>query len=402
MVITDICNGKFQLDDTPNQIDPTKYVVVYDFASGMKVLANKTLLSSYPFIYSNFKGCYVLLTQMKNMSPLKRKMYLNSFGNGDFPYLLLTREYEAIYNIDFLSKYTTLDESLNFEIAKHIDYTFGIEFETSSGYIPEDKCFEYGLIPLRDGSISGIEYSTIVLKGNSGFNLLSKQFKLLNQYTTFNKECALHIHFGGFPLDKEKILLLNNLFSYIFSDVQLAQSLPVSTFHTELYKKNKKSYCELNLPYRSFNDLYKYFVGTNYMGSLTQPHPCDIDRTAKWNIHSRYVACNLVNMLCYTGPKTVEFRFLRPTKNIDIILFWIYTLNAIMKYSEINTSFKTTIKDIYLSCYSEEITNYLMDAINDLIVIRTNQLNNGDNCNAMHEFENNFKLNTKLTCNEQY
>lgn len=401
MIITDICNGRFQLDDTPNQIDPTEYVVVYDFASGMKLLANKTLLSSHPFVYSNFKGCYVLLTQMKNMTTLKRKMYFNTFGNGDFPYPLLTREYEATYNIDFLSKYTKLDEKLDFEIAKHVDYTFGVEFETSAGYIPEDKCFEYGLIPLRDGSISGIEYSTIVLKGNSGFNLLSKQLKLLNQYTTFNKECALHIHFGGFPLNKDKILLLNNMFSYIFSDLELVQTLPIATFHTDQYKKNKKSYCELNLQYANFNNLYRYFVGTNYMGSLTQPHPCDLDRAAKWNIHSRYVACNLVNMLCYTGPKTVEFRFLRPTKNLDVILFWIYTLNAIMKCAEKGV-FCRTIKDIYTLCYPTEIVDCLMDAIVDLIIIRNNQLNNGDNCNAMYEFENNFKLNTKLTCNEQY
>ena len=48
-----------------------------------------------------------------------------------------------------------------------LPYTFGIEFETAGGFLPQHRLYELGLIPLRDGSITGIEFATVVLKGNT-------------------------------------------------------------------------------------------------------------------------------------------------------------------------------------------------------------------------------------------
>lgn len=49
------------------------------------------------------------------------------------------------------------------------DVTFGIEFETSKiKFVPNDILMKYGLIPLRDGSIRGYEYTTIPLTGTEG------------------------------------------------------------------------------------------------------------------------------------------------------------------------------------------------------------------------------------------
>ena len=77
----------------------------------------------------------------------------------------------------------------------------GFEFETSAGIIPEEIALRDGLVPLRDGSISGLEYSSVVLTpDNDGLSLLKQQLETLRQYTSFNKECALHIHFGKFPM----------------------------------------------------------------------------------------------------------------------------------------------------------------------------------------------------------
>ena len=39
-------------------------------------------------------------------------------------------------------------------------------------------------------------------------------------------------------------------------------------------------------------------------------------------------------MVCYDSPKTVEFRFLRPTYCFNKILAWLYILNAILRFSE--------------------------------------------------------------------
>ena len=52
----------------------------------------------------------------------------------------------------------------------------------SKGYVPENKCFENGLIPLRDGSITGLEYSTVVLEGKQGINTLNYLKKNIDKY----------------------------------------------------------------------------------------------------------------------------------------------------------------------------------------------------------------------------
>ena len=75
-------------------------------------------------------------------------------GSGDFPYIL-TRRYEAVENFDaFNGKQEIKDHETLYPLAKYLKYTFGLEFETSQGYVPEDVCYRDGLIPLRDGSIT--------------------------------------------------------------------------------------------------------------------------------------------------------------------------------------------------------------------------------------------------------
>jgi len=100
-------------------------------------------------------------------------------GNG-YPYSF-SKKYEAIENFKIFENKQTVCEHKEFPISKYFKYTFGLEYETSVGIIPEDICFRDGLIPLRDGSISGNEYSTVVMAGNDGFNLLHQQLKTLRK-----------------------------------------------------------------------------------------------------------------------------------------------------------------------------------------------------------------------------
>ena len=110
--------------------------------------------------------------------------------------------------------------------------------------------------------------------------------------------------------------------------------IPRLSFRTSEYKANGKDYC-LKLPeFHSFLDLYKFFVRRDYGGSLSQPHPEDPDRNHKWQIHNRYYGLNLINMLCYKSPKTVEFRFLRPSFNWIKLFFWAYFFDMIVTLAE--------------------------------------------------------------------
>lgn len=396
-----------------NYIDNTHYecgmiedtytnIYIYDKTIGTVLPAPNELKSSPYIRFSQSCGWYVFTTQWKSEIALSVKC------RHIYPYQKINRVYGAADHLKTFTKsvnnYLKQLPSPKLAFEQLCPFTFGLEYETSTGVIPEEECFMKGLIPLRDGSITGNEYTTTVLNGNKGLQLIHEQINILNQYTEFNKDCAVHIHFGKYPLQPNAILILNNLCA-ILTD-QLLTVTPAYTFYTHRYKANGKDYCKPLDWYNSFEQMYKDLTSMTYYGDLHQPHPADPNKQAKWNIHTRYKMCNFINLLCYNGGKTVEFRFLKPTKNEHLLYFWLYMLNAIMLFALKNQHLSPKefyckyssicLTDIINAVYPVDIALSMNKAIQDLSIIRQNQRNNGDNCGEQIHFENNFKLSTNL------
>lgn len=327
---------------------------------------------------------------------------VNIFGKGKFPYKI-SRDYEAENHIENFNKAKSkLSTEVEYNFAKHFKYSFGLEFETAAGYIPENKCFELGLIPLRDGSISGVEYSTIPLFGNDGFNRLREQLNCLKEYTIFNKNCSTHIHLGNFPVNSKAIYALHELW-YYYQNV-LAPYIPSYSYCTGVFKDNGKNYCKTVSSFPDFNSMYKYYVGQDYLGNLYQPHPCDIEKRAKWNIKTRYFNCNFINMLCYNGAKTIEFRFLTPTYSLEKLTTFLLIFNALLIKAEALSKFFKTEKEIHqhinakmfvcynpldllLEIYPIEIKNAIETNLEKLYCLRQTQDNAGDYCGSRTDIE---------------
>lgn len=326
--------------------------------------------------FSNKSGYYMSTVDCP-AHIIAREMFTK--GKGKFPYNF-DRRYEACENFDrFNGKQEVLDTDKSYCLTNYLKYSFGLEFETSQGYIPEDICFRDGLIPLRDGSISGIEYSTVVLSGNKGISLLEQQLESLKKYTDFNKECSLHIHMGGFPLDGDKLYNLYILCKR--NESELASLVPAYTFNTEMYKDNRKSYCNKLPAYRNFDQMYEHIVGRKFFNDFTQPHPADLKREAKWHIHTRYYFVNFVNMLCYNVNKTIEFRFLRPTYNFQKIILWMYIFNALLLYAEkamATPSDSMPLPSVICTVYPKELAERILVGLEKLKVVKNNQESNGD------------------------
>lgn len=284
-------------------------------------------------------------------------------GRDKFPYNLDRYNYNAKHEEHLFKDKQIISNLITFKYINELPFTFGLEFETAGGYLPQHSLYELGLIPLRDGSISGIEFATVVLQGNLGLNLLKKQVETLNAYTIFDKDCSLHVHLGNFKLDGKTLLTLNNIFYHS----NIRNFVPSFTFDTTKYKTNtNKNYCEYNPLFASFEDMYRYLVGKSFYGSFTQPHPKDIEGTKKWNIKSRYSAVNFINALCYKGPKTIEFRMMRPTYNFNKILGWLFIYGAFIKYAEMNNNVSflrrsVSIENIVQSVYSDKLAEILID-----------------------------------------
>lgn len=322
------------------------------------------------------------------------------FAHGGFPYTF-QRYYSTRYLEEMFQSKNHIEEKVMFKYIDELPYTFGFEFETSAGYIPEEELYRVGLIPLRDGSITGLEYSTIVLGGNKGLNTLKEQIEVLKEYTIFDKECSLHIHIGSFPLSPEILLKLNNLFAG--SDID-SYVVPWA-FLTSQYKANGKDYCMKNRPYSSFDKLYSTLVGRPFYGDLYQPHPADTSGDRKWNITTRYKALNLVNALCYNNAKTAEFRFLRPTYNFDKILIWLFVLGAFVKYASSKTlrAVKNiSLKRIIQSVYSAELANLLIRALSLQKEVVQTQILVRDNYGMRVDIEDQILTYKNLSKNQQY
>ena len=325
-------------------------------------------------IFSNYHGYYISKTNLSKEEIIK---YKYTMGHGDFPYSFF-REYEAVKNFKlFDGKQVILNHEKN-SVFEHMKYSFGLEFETSQGYIPENICFRDGLIPLKDGSITGLEYSTVVMNGMDGLSLLKQQLNTLRKYTTYNKECSLHIHLGGFPLDPDKIYNLYKLCRNL--EPQLIYLLPKSAFNTENFKDNGKSYCKKLPSASSFNSLYSFLTGRVFYGSLIQPHPNDIGRQAKWRIQTRYYWANFINLICYDVNKTMEFRFLSPTFNFNKIIIWLMIFNSILAFAESMTTFDSSIRleDIFDYLYPTEVADILSEGCLRLSILVKNQNTNHD------------------------
>lgn len=273
------------------------------------------------------RGMYILTCPWR-----KGKEDINiKSGRGGFPYSFSQR-YEAIHSFDiFEGMQYLVNDVEQFDFSEYLPYTFGLEFETSSGFIPQDKCFRDGLIPLRDGSITGPEYSTTVLKGNEGINYLKQQLDTLKYYTLFDKECSLHMHIGCPVITKSFVWNLYVLLT-IFQN-ELPKYVPYWTFESNRYKASRKNYCSKIPLSDDFNQLYKFIAGQEYEGYLNIPHKLDPDRQHKWCVKSRYFDFNFVNLMCYKSPKTLEFRFLRPTYHFEEITTWLLIFMGIIRYS---------------------------------------------------------------------
>lgn len=226
------------------------------------------------------------------------------------------------------------------------EFTFGVEIETTHGVIPEELIKELGVRPVRDGSISGLEYVTIPLSGASGFSSFIETVELINKYTSSDFSCSMHVHVGNIPRTESFIVGMFKLMYHIQDDLydlfprykrintgikRMCYTAPLSSHLMASLNYECKSDGDVSNDYKKIihrlsgnNSSYREYVPLERI----KCHPSDPGESSKWNMKERYKLLNLIPLV-FTNKSTVEFRiFTVPDSVQKAIDFLIMSLSV--------------------------------------------------------------------------
>ena len=349
-----------------------------DFYHTSKLLANRFKMISAPSI------------EYKNSLPYDSKGIIKQN----------LKNYNENYNPEIstnIKKYAPLLEKL----------TFGLEFETIKGTIPKRILEEYGLIPLRDGSITGIEYVTVPMSGEKGLQCTNDILSVLKERTLYDdKSCSLHLHLGGVPRTKEFITAffkvgmsvqdemfsmfpLYKKYNYGIKNKNYTAPLPTFSILSQLDPVINSENINDN-----FNVIYKYlsmgesFSNFNYNLDNVKHHPLDPNGNQKWLIKSRYNIYNLIPLM-FGNKQTIEFRIHTPTYEVNKIIPFILMNSLLVNF---------TIKHQEAILKNEITLDYIN--LNDIIISQTN--NHTDiGLNKIQDVLINYVRSRKKACENQ-
>jgi hypothetical protein len=260
---------------------------------------------------------------------------------------------------EYLKKYNNTEPEISDAVRSYApilkDYTFGLEFETVAGFIPDRLLNKIGLIPLRDGSISGLEYVTVPMSSEKGLQTAINATRVLSARTRYDITCALHQHIGGVPRTMEFILAffkatcalqdeiymmfpLYKKYNFKLKNKNYAQPYPIYDLISQMDAVITKDNIKEN-----FNILYTYLSGGvetfNDVGcdlkNVTR-HPLDPEGRQKWNIRTRYYIHNLIPLI-YGNKTTIEFRIHTPTFDEGKIAAFIFINTLLIDFVVKNT-----------------------------------------------------------------
>lgn len=267
----------------------------------------------------------------------------------------LTDEYSAVYEANYKPKLSSHIESYGKSLQ---GLTFGFEFETVLGSVPERTLAKLPLIPLRDGSVAGLEYVTIPLKGGKGIQAVLDSVKELKKRTTYDDSCALHLHIGGMPRTPEFILAFYKLTAFyqdeMFSMFPLYKKYNFGVkrknyskpFPTEILSPQIKPVIDIKNKSQvdeGFKVIFDYLAeghtfedyGNNLKDVMS--HPRDPSGRQKWNIKTRYYAVNFIPLI-FGNKQTIEFRIHTPTYDESKIVNFLLLNSYLINFAKANTA----------------------------------------------------------------
>jgi len=229
---------------------------------------------------------------------------------------------------------------LRFDKTFGMPYTFGVEIETSDGYL--DYQSDLNLKAVYDGSINGKEYVTGCMSGNQGVDMLQKICERISDVCYVDSSCGVHVHIGGANFNRRfsilsimlGVMLEKEIFSMLPKSRQKSSyCLFIPNKFYELRTVNKRLYPRTHKKMLQLLAEYINIEGSefNRTNNKKLAHP-----GGRYS-SSRYKWLNLNNCSYTTGPNTIEFRCHSASKDFTKIYNWLLICMCFVKYVENNS-----------------------------------------------------------------
>lgn len=92
---------------------------------------------------------------------------------------------------------TPIESKNHFNKTGGLEYSYGVEIETSEGLLSAERVEQLGVLQVGDRSVGSAEYVTSPLRGDAGITHLKELAEILNNYTLVDNRCAIHVHVGS-------------------------------------------------------------------------------------------------------------------------------------------------------------------------------------------------------------
>ena len=241
--------------------------------------------------------------------------------------------FHSQYDDDIFQKFTgTYGRRDTYIGTEGMKYTFGVEFETSDGYLPRHVRKLINAKCVRDGSVRGGEYVTgTPLKGDKGIESLGFIIDQLNANDhKVDSRCGLHVHIGGANFNRKFSALAIRL-SYQLQDI-LFQMQPQSRQSNHYCPKMPAKWKSTNFK-NGNNRIAEYVHNSSELNSRNNKKR-DLGRYPS----ARYKWMNLTrcNSLVPQGQETIEFRLHAGTLNKEKTIKWVKICMSIVNFIENN------------------------------------------------------------------
>lgn len=345
--------------------------------------------------YQVFTGAYVLNEMLNN--PIFKEHFKESLKDGIFYNLkdinIVVKEKDFVKDPKHV--YRKVNKNFSYLEVKSPNtyintlgkkYTFGLEIETMSGFLPRrfDSILDYtavhdGSLRQEDGNVYGAEYVTGVLSGDKGLAMTRILCNELTKRCLLDKKCGVHAHFGNVPFNKENIVFMYHVFQTL--EEQILNMFPPS--------RRNNVYCraltKIDINIDNLNKDYKYYIDYYYNEIIKvlskkskidpkiskkfdhpQGHKCGYDHSAH-----RYCWVNFIPAVFNTrgnGIYTIEFRPHSATTSYKKIKNWLLICMAMLDIVENNKTFllnnkKFNLFDIILLSYGNDRAIKLIEYI---------------------------------------